>query len=96
MRKLAGLFLIAAACRAEAPISAKASALDPDGFTRLEAPGALDRRPLHACPVELRKMRAAIHFDPLERYRRLRDFCDDAGLEEEARWLRTRIARLEG
>ena len=56
----------------------------------------LDRTPLQACPVELRKLRAAIHFDPIERYRRLRDFCDDAGLEEDARWLDTEIARLAG
>lgn len=56
----------------------------------------LDGRPLHACPVELRKMRAAIHFDHVARYRAIRDFCDDAGLEEEARWLDVRIARLTG
>jgi archaemetzincin len=50
-----------------------------------------DARPLHLCPVDLRKLQWSIGFDVLERYRRLRDFERQAGFEDEAQWLEKRI-----
>ncbi|HZO88702.1 MAG TPA: archaemetzincin [Chthonomonadaceae bacterium] len=46
-----------------------------------------DARPMHLCPVDLHKLYYSVGFDVVERYRRLRDFCQNAGFEEEARWL---------
>ncbi len=50
-----------------------------------------DGRPLHLCPVDLRKLQWSIGFDVVERYRRLRDFQRQAGFEDEAHWLDKRI-----
>ncbi len=50
-----------------------------------------DARPLHLCPVDLRKLQWSIGFDVVERYRRLRDFHRQAGFEDEAQWLDKRI-----
>ncbi|KAA0254364.1 hypothetical protein FBQ97_18045 [Acidobacteria bacterium ACD] len=46
----------------------------------------LDRRPLHLCPVCLRKLQSSSRFDVTERYRRLRDLCCEAGFDDEAAW----------
>ena len=51
----------------------------------------LDRRPLHLCPVCLRKLQHSAGFDALERFRRLQDLCGEAGFEQEARWYAARI-----
>jgi archaemetzincin len=53
-----------------------------------------DARPLHLCPVELRKLQWSIGFDVVERYRRLRDFDRQAGFLDEAVWLDKRIHLL--
>jgi archaemetzincin len=53
-----------------------------------------DARPLHLCPVDLRKLQWSIGFDVVERYRRLRDFHRQAGSEDEAQWLDKRLRRL--
>ena len=53
-----------------------------------------DRRPAHLCPVCLRKLRHAIGFDPVERYRALSVFFARAGLGPEADWTRARIDEL--
>jgi archaemetzincin len=53
-----------------------------------------DARPLHLCPVDLRKLQWSIGFDVVERYRRLRDFHRQAGFEDEAQWLDKRLRRL--
>ncbi len=50
-----------------------------------------DARPLHLCPVDLRKLQWSVGFDVVERYRRLRDFHRQAGFEDEARWLDRRL-----
>ena len=39
-----------------------------------------DARPLHLCPVDLRKLQWSIGFDVVGRYRRLLDFCRQEGL----------------
>jgi archaemetzincin len=51
-----------------------------------------DARPLHPCPVDLRKLQHSIGFDVADRYRRLRTFAEDAGLTDEARWARRATA----
>ena len=50
-----------------------------------------DARPLHLCPVDLRKLQWSIGFDVVERYRRLRDFHRQAGFEDDAHWLDKRL-----
>ena len=51
-----------------------------------------DARPMHLCPVDLRKLQESIGFDVVTRYRRLLDFHLNAGFHEEAEWLARRIA----
>jgi len=55
-----------------------------------------DARPMHLCPVDLRKLQAAAGFDVVERYRRLRDFHRQAGFEDEVRWLDRRLHWITG
>jgi len=50
-----------------------------------------DTRPLHLCPVDLRKLHWSIGFDVVERYRCLQMFAEQAGFEDEARWLADRL-----
>ena len=45
-----------------------------------------DARPLHPCPVDLRKLHWSIGFDPLERYRKLLAFVRENGFDDEADW----------
>jgi archaemetzincin len=51
-----------------------------------------DARPMHLCPVDLRKLQESIGFDVVARYRRLLDFHLNAGFREDAAWLTRRIA----
>lgn len=55
----------------------------------------MDTRPLHLCPVCLRKLQWSAGFDAAERYRKLRDLCREAGLDEETRWLDGQLERLK-
>jgi archaemetzincin len=45
-----------------------------------------DRRPLHLCPIDLRKLQWLIGFDFGERYSRLQQFWHAAGDEREEAW----------
>lgn len=54
-----------------------------------------DARPLHLCPVDLRKLQHAVRFDVTARYRSLLAFARDAAFAGEARWLGTRLAHIE-
>jgi archaemetzincin len=45
-----------------------------------------DRRPLHLCPVCLRKLQSSIGFDVLERYRALEKVCRANGFADGADW----------
>jgi archaemetzincin len=53
-----------------------------------------DARPLHLCPVDLRKLYESVGFDIIERYERLQDFYEQVGFEDEAQWVSRRLARL--
>ena len=55
-----------------------------------------DRRPLHLCPVCLRKLQWSIGFDVLERYRALERVIRADGFIDEADWLTDRIRILRG
>ena len=55
-----------------------------------------DRRPLHLCPVCLRKLQWSIGFDVAERYRALERVSRTAGFPDEADWFNRRIAKLRG
>lgn len=55
-----------------------------------------DRRPLHLCPVDLRKLHWALGLDIAEHYRRLAAFWHAAGVDDEAAWLDRRLACLAG
>jgi len=50
-----------------------------------------DARPLHLCPVDLRKLQSSIGFDVVERYRRILNFDRQEGFEDEARWFEKRL-----
>ncbi len=52
-----------------------------------------DARPMHLCPVDLRKLQWSVGFDVIERYRRLRDVCRRAGFTDEAQWCEREVAR---
>src|SRR5437867_1534961 len=52
-----------------------------------------DARPLHLCPVDLRKLQWSVGFDVAERYRRLRAACERAGFTDEARWCQRELER---
>jgi archaemetzincin len=51
-----------------------------------------DRRPLHLCPVCLRKLHHAVGFDVEERYRKLAELYRELGFEKEAAWVTARLA----
>jgi archaemetzincin len=53
-----------------------------------------DRRPLHLCPVCLRKLQWSVGFDVLERYRALERVTRDDGFIDEVDWLNHRIKVL--
>jgi archaemetzincin len=55
-----------------------------------------DARPLHLCPVDLRKLQHSIGSDPVTRYRQLLDFSRKAGFDDEAEWLARRVRYLVG
>ncbi len=55
-----------------------------------------DGKPMHLCPVDLRKLQWSVGFDVVERYKRLRDVCRDAGFDEERAWLEKELARITG
>lgn len=53
-----------------------------------------DARPLHLCPVDLRKLQWSIGFDVSERYRQLREFCRQVKFDDEDRWIDVRIEHI--
>ncbi|MBW2340858.1 MAG: hypothetical protein JRF50_11035 [Deltaproteobacteria bacterium] len=55
-----------------------------------------DARPLSLCPVCLRKLQFSIGFDVLDRYRKLLDFYQRAGLDPETRWIANRLKKIAG
>lgn len=55
-----------------------------------------DRRPIHLCPVCLRKLYHAVGFDVVKRYLALKRVYRSGGLEEEARWVGRRLRWIEG
>jgi len=50
-----------------------------------------DARPLHLCPVCLRKLHHSIGFDVCDRYRRLYYFYQRVGFNEDSRWVLKRL-----
>src|SRR5213080_3950933 len=52
-----------------------------------------DRCPLHLCPVCLRKLQFSVGFDVVKRYQALAQFDEQAGLDDEARWLLSRVEK---
>lgn len=54
-----------------------------------------DARPLHLCPVDLRKLQWSIGFDVAARYRRLLEFYAQAGFFDEAAWIESRLQFIE-
>jgi archaemetzincin len=50
-----------------------------------------DSRPLHLCPVCLRKLHHSIAFDVVRRYQDLQKFYQDTAFNDETRWLTNRL-----
>jgi len=55
-----------------------------------------DARPLHECPVDLRKLHHSIGFDVPQRYASLRRFYRKVGFEDEAAWTHRRLEWIVG
>jgi len=55
-----------------------------------------DARPLSLCPVCLRKLHFSIGFDVVDRYRKLLDFYQRAGLDPETQWVSNRLKKIAG
>jgi len=53
-----------------------------------------DGRPMHLCPVDLRKLVWNVELDPVARYEALVEFYDTHGFDEEAAWTRERLRFL--
>lgn len=58
--------------------------------------GESDSRPMHLCPVCLRKLQYAVGLDVPARYRDLLRFYKEGGFDDEARWMEQRITRITG
>ena len=56
--------------------------------------GESDRRPLHLCPVCLRKLQWSIGFDVVKRYEALRQFYGTVGFSDEENWADRRLNKL--
>ena len=54
-----------------------------------------DARPLHLCPVDLRKLQHSLGFDVTARYQDLLTFVQNAGFADEARWLTTQLQHIK-
>jgi archaemetzincin len=55
-----------------------------------------DARPMHECPVDLRKLHHSVNFDGPRRYANLDRFYRKAGFEDEAVWTRRRLEWVVG
>ncbi len=53
-----------------------------------------DSRPIHLCPVCLRKLHHNVGFDAVERYRKLKDFYAHYGLLPESQWVTGRLKKI--
>jgi archaemetzincin len=53
-----------------------------------------DVRPMHYCPVDLRKLHDSVGFDMVERYQKLEEFSRAAGFADEADWVRRQVRKL--
>jgi archaemetzincin len=53
-----------------------------------------DSRPLHLCPVDLRKLQWSIGFDVADRYRRLSELYRELGLDDAAAWTKRRLGHI--
>jgi archaemetzincin len=54
-----------------------------------------DARPLHLCPVDLRKLQWSIGFDVAGRYQRLLEFERAAGFSDEVNWIQKRLEFIQ-
>ncbi|MCX6550888.1 MAG: archaemetzincin [Acidobacteria bacterium] len=53
-----------------------------------------DRRPLHLCPIDLRKLQWALGFNVVERYQRLVRFWSETGFDDEEMWAIHRLRHV--
>lgn len=53
-----------------------------------------DARPLHLCPVDLRKLQCSTGFDVAARYQELLAFTDDVGFTDESGWLAAQLLHI--
>jgi archaemetzincin len=54
-----------------------------------------DARPLHLCPVDLRKLQWSIRFDVARRYQRVLEFDREAGFSDEVEWIQRRLQFIQ-
>jgi archaemetzincin len=56
--------------------------------------GESDSRPMHLCPVCLRKLQFNTGFDVVKHYKEQQKFFNDAGLKDDAQWIEMRLQRI--
>lgn len=54
-----------------------------------------DARPMHLCPVCLRKLQYSVGFDVVDRYEKLQQFYEKVNFNTEARWLGRRLQKIK-
>jgi hypothetical protein len=54
-----------------------------------------ERRPMDLCPILVRKLKWNRGFHAAERCQKLRHFCSENGLTEEAQWIFKRLKKRE-
>ena len=55
-----------------------------------------DARPMHPCPVDLRKLQESIGFDVVQWHRALLEVDASAGFRDEVEWLNQRLSYITG
>jgi archaemetzincin len=55
-----------------------------------------DARPIHLCPVCLRKLHSSVGFDVVKRYQLLLRFYEETNMNDEADWVRSRLEWISG
>lgn len=55
-----------------------------------------DSRPIHLCPVCIRKLQYSIRFDVVHRYAKLLLFYKGNGLDKEVKWTENRLRWILG
>ena len=54
-----------------------------------------DSRPMHLCPVCMRKLQHSIEFDVVERYKNLQNYYDASRFDDASKWVKERLEHIQ-